>query len=187
MTNLCAHDFLVESRGVQKYIEKDFQKKFPNSIKNAEVGFMSPLDRPRAKNPTYRQVCTGQSGHVEVLYVELNNPEKHFEEMLRFFFSFHDPTLKNRQGNDKGFQYSSWIFCDDDEQWRIADKVRKELQAAIDQKKIVRTFGTNKVETQLADLKEFTPAGPEHQDYLARNPNGYCNHRIRLKSWYELM
>lgn len=147
---------------------------------------MSPMDQPRVKNPTYRQVCTGQSGHVEVLYVELNNPELHFEEMLRFFFTFHDPTLKNRQGNDRGFQYSSWIFCGDEEQRRIAEKVRQELQGAIDQRQVVRTFGSNKVATQLCDLKEFTIAGEEHQNYLAKHPNGYCNHRIRMKTWYEL-
>jgi peptide-methionine (S)-S-oxide reductase len=67
-------------------------------------------------------VCTGQSGHVEVVYVELNDPKKHFEELCPFFFTFHHPTLKNRQGNEQGFQYSSWILCDDDEQLEIVKK-----------------------------------------------------------------
>jgi peptide-methionine (S)-S-oxide reductase len=147
---------------------------------------MSPLDQRRIQNPSYQQVCSGTSGHVEVLYVELNDPQKHFEEMIRFFFTFHDPTLKDRQGNDRGFQYSSWVFCGDDEQFTIVKKVRGELQAAIDQKLVKGAFSTGKVETQLCDLKEFTEAGDEHQNYLARHPNGYCNHRIRIKQWYEV-
>lgn len=146
---------------------------------------MSPLGTPRVKNPTYAEVCSGTSGHVEVLYVELNDPSQHFEELCRFFFTFHDPTLKNRQGNDVGFQYSSWIFCSDDEQFRIAQKVKRELQGAID-KHAVRAYKTQTVHTQIADLAEFTPATEEHQEYLLKNPNGYCNHRIRLKQWYEL-
>ena len=146
---------------------------------------MSPLDSPRIKNPSYDQVCSGTSGHVEVLFVELNNPQKHFEELIRFFFSFHDPTLKDRQGNDRGFQYSSWIFCGDDEQFQIAQKVRNELQQAINQK-VVRDFATQRVETQLCLLKGFTPAEEEHQRYLSKHPGGYCNHRIRMREWYEL-
>lgn len=175
--------------GVEKYVVRDFQKKFPGSINVAstKVGFMSPLSKPRIQNPTYRQVCTGTSGHVEVLYVELTDPAQHFEELCRFFFTFHDPTLKDRQGNDVGFQYSSWIFTDGEEQYRIAQKVKNELQAALDAKVIPSNTYTNAtVETRLAELSEFTVAGQEHQQYLAMNPNGYCNHRIRLKKWYEI-
>ena len=175
------------SMGLQSYSHDlfvDFQKKFPNSIKLSSVGFMSPLSQPEIKHPNYKDVCTGRSGHVEVLYVELNDPKKHFEELIRFFFSFHDPTLKGRQGNDRGFQYSSWIFCGDDEQYEIAKKVRAELQGAIDQRKFT-VFGTRTVETRLCDLKKFTAAGAEHQDYLAKNPTGYCNHRLRMQQWYE--
>ena len=158
---------------------------------------MSPLPNPRIQNPTYRQVCTGTSGHVEVLYVELNDPATHFEELCRFFFMFHDPTLKDRQGNDVGFQYSSWIFTDGPEQYRIAQKVKRELQAALHSSKKttmgrvadvipVGTYQNRTVETRIGDLSEFTVAGPEHQEYLAKNPFGYCNHRIRLKKWYEI-
>jgi peptide-methionine (S)-S-oxide reductase len=163
----------------------DFQKKFPGAIKEATVGFMSPEDKPRIKSPNYKQVCTGQSGHVEVLYVELNDPKKHFEELCRFFFTFHDPTLINRQGHDRGFQYSSSIFCDDDEQFEIAKKVKEELQGALDLG-VVKAFESRKVETQIFPLKEFTAAEAEHQEYLFKNPKGYCNHRIRMKEWYEL-
>jgi peptide-methionine (S)-S-oxide reductase len=163
----------------------DFQKRFPGAVKKARVGFMSPLRSPRIKNPTYEQVCTGQSGHVEVLYVELNDPSKHFEELCRFFFTFHDPTLKNRQGNDAGFQYSSWIFCGDNEQFQIAQKVKRALQVAID-RKVITAYVNSGVQTQITDLSEFTEAHAAHQEYLFKNPNGYCNHRIRVTKWYEL-
>ena len=169
--------------GTEKYVVRDFQKKFTNSIKAASVGFMSPLTIPRIKHPNYKQVCSGQSGHVEVLYVELNDPSRHFEELCRFFFTFHDPTLKNRQGNDIGFQYSSWIFCDGDEQYDIATRVKKELQIAINQR-YVKSYTNRQVETQITNLSKFTKAHQAHQQYLFKNPNGYCNHRIRLKQWH---
>lgn len=169
--------------GTEKYVRKDFQKKFPNAIHSCTVGFMAP-GKTLVKNPTYRQVCTGASGHIEVLYVELNEPEKHFAELIRFFFQFHDPTTKNRQGNDQGFQYASWIFCDDEQQAAIAEGVKNELQAAIVSGKL-KCFKQKDVTTQItgSSLPEFTPADEYHQEYLEKNPNGYCNHRIRFKSW----
>jgi peptide-methionine (S)-S-oxide reductase len=163
----------------------DFQKNCPSSIAESKVGFMCPTEKPRIKNPTYDQVCRGASGHVEVLYVELSDPKKHFEEVCRFFFTFHDPTLRDRQGNDRGFQYSSWIFCDGEKQLKIANKVKAELQGAINLG-AVKAFERKTVETQIGPLREFTEAETEHQEYLFKNPNGYCNHRIRMKQWYEL-
>jgi peptide-methionine (S)-S-oxide reductase len=171
--------------GTEKYVCKDFQKKFPNSIKSCAVGFMSPESTPRYKNPSYEQVCSGASGHIEVLHVVLNEPEKHFEELIRFFFQFHDPTTKNRQGNDTGFQYASWIFCDDTIQTKIATKVRNELQLAIDQR-AVTCYANRTISTQITPITEFTKASPYHQAYLEKNPHGYCNHRIRLKEWIEV-
>lgn len=168
--------------GTEKYIRKDFQKKFPNSIKDCVVGFMSPETKPKYSNPTYEQVCSGASGHIEVLYVELNEPEKHFEELIRFFFQFHDPTTKNRQGNDTGFQYASWIFCDDTKQIAIANKVRDELQLAMDHG-AVTCYNNSKITTQITPLTSFTKASSNHQKYLEIHPNGYCNHRIRLQQW----
>ena len=120
--------------GTEKFVVKDFQKKFPGSILNANVGFMSP-DKNAMKNPSYRQVCSGSTGHVEVLHVELNNPEL-FEELIRFFFSFHDPSTLNQQGNDAGTQYASVIFCSDVEQKKIANKVMDELQLMVNGGKI---------------------------------------------------
>lgn len=172
--------------GTEKYIRKDFQKKFPQSVTVATVGFMSPDEKPRIVNPTYGQVCTGTSGHVEVLYVELSNPEKHFEELIRFFYQFHDPTTNNRQGNDVGFQYASYIFCNDEKQQMIARQVTEELQMILTEKTnatIVQAYENDTITTLIGPLREFTKAEDEHQRYLEKNPNGYCNHRIRFKKW----
>jgi len=137
------------------------------------------------KNPDYRQVCSGQTGYVEVLFVELNDPETTFEPLVKFFFQFHDPTTKNRQGNDTGPQYSSVIFCDDDEQKKIAAKVKDELQKLMDQGKI-KAYASNTVETEILSITPFVEAHDEHQEYLAKNPLGYCNHAIRFKAWPAL-
>jgi peptide-methionine (S)-S-oxide reductase len=171
--------------GTEKYVVKDFQKRFPGSIKKVAVGFMSPEDKPRIQKPSYQDVCTGRTGHVEVLWVELADPAAHFEELVRFFFMFHDPTTKNRQGNDAGTQYASWIFCGDDKQLEIAKRVRTELQTLLDQGAI-RTYAGKQVTTAIGPLKEFVPAHEAHQRYLEKNPNGYCNHRFRFKEWPQV-
>ena len=169
--------------GTEKYIVKDFQKRFPNSIRDAKVGFMSPHANAM-KNPSYRQVCSGRTGHVEVLNVELEKPEL-FEELIRFFFSFHDPTTLNRQGNDVGTQYASVIFCTTDEQKKIANKVMDELQELVDAKKI-NAYNEKKIQTGIVSYTDFYAAHAEHQEYLAKNPLGYCNHRFRFRDWPEL-
>eukprot|EP00590_Aulacoseira_subarctica_P003216 CAMPEP_0172423614 /NCGR_PEP_ID=MMETSP1064-20121228/17611_1 /TAXON_ID=202472 /ORGANISM="Aulacoseira subarctica , Strain CCAP 1002/5" /LENGTH=218 /DNA_ID=CAMNT_0013165073 /DNA_START=138 /DNA_END=794 /DNA_ORIENTATION=+ len=168
--------------GTEKYVVKDFQKIFPNSIKTAKVGFMAPEPQKAITNPTYRQVCSGTSGHIEVLDVELNQPEIYFEELIKFFFQFHDPTTKNQQGNDRGYQYASCVFTSDSEQSRITKKVIQDLQVLID-KKLITAYSNKKVETFVADYNTFYEAQEDHQEYLMKNPNGYCNHRIRFKEW----
>lgn len=112
--------------------------------------------------------------------MELNDPEKHFEELIRFFFTFHDPTTLNQQGHDKGFQYASYIFVGDDHQQQIAEKVKSELQKLVDKKKVKRVAGAT-VTTKIGPIKEFTVATEDHQAYLEKNPNGYCNHFIRKR------
>jgi peptide-methionine (S)-S-oxide reductase len=146
---------------------------------------MSP-DPNAMKDPSYRQVCSGITGHVEVLNVELNDPTPEiFEELLKFFFQFHDPTTLNSQGNDKGTQYASYIFTTDDKQKEIAEKVIKNLQALLDNKQI-KAFAKDSVTTKVADATEFYVAHAEHQEYLAKNPNGYCNHYVRFHNWPEI-
>ncbi|GKY92759.1 peptide-methionine (S)-S-oxide reductase activity [Mayamaea pseudoterrestris] len=166
--------------GTEKYVVKDFQKMFPGSIASAAVGFMSP-ETNAMKNPSYRQVCSGSTGHVEVLNVELNEPEKHFEELIKFFYMFHDPTTKDRQGNDMGSQYGSAIFCSDVQQKEIAGKVKTELQSLLDAGKV--KYSGKKIETGIYDIQTFYPAHDEHQAYLEKNPSGYCNHFMRFKEW----
>jgi len=169
--------------GTEKFVVKNFQKKFPRTIKSAKVGFMSVNPNNPFKNPNYKQVCSGNSGYIEVLNVVLNNPTPElFEELIRFFFTFHDPTTKNRQGNDYGSQYASVIFCSDNEQVQITRKVRSELQSGLEQKKL-KCFAKNEVSTGIVEYTRFVKAHAEHQEYLAKHPLGYCNHRIRFKSW----
>ena len=140
--------------GTEKFVKRDFQKLFPGSIAKASVGFMSP-DEDHHPNPTYRQVCTGTTGHVEVLNVELNDPEKHFEELIKFFLSFHDPTTANRQGNDTGTQYASAIFVSDDAQRDISNKVINSLQDAIDSGKIKSPYIKDKIVTDVHNYTNF--------------------------------
>jgi peptide-methionine (S)-S-oxide reductase len=170
-----------------RYIVKDFQKRFPGTIANAKVGFMSP--NPNAmKNPSYRQVCSGTTSHVEVLNIELASekatPEL-FEQLMQFFFMFHDPTTLNAQGNDTGTQYASVIFCSDEQQKQIAAKVMAKLQQAVTDKKVTSYIKT-KIETGIVDYTDFYEAQEEHQEYLMKNPNGYCNHRFRFKEWPQV-
>lgn len=88
----------------------------------------------------------------------------------------------NRQGNDVGTQYASYIFCSDDQQTDIANKVKADLQLAVENGK-VQTYSTKVVTTAVVPYSDFYPAHEEHQEYLAKNPNGYCNHRFRFTSW----
>lgn len=136
------------------------------------------------ENPSYRQVCSGQTGHVEVLWVELNDPEATLEALLRFFFQFHDPTTLNRQGNDAGTQYASVIFCEDAAQKEIAQRVKDEVQALVTAGKI--NYAGKTVHTPIVDTNPFYPAHAEHQAYLEKNPLGYCNHFYRFKDWPAL-
>lgn len=118
------------------------------------------------------------------MWVELNHPAETFEPLIRFFFQFHDPTTLNRQGNDVGTQYASIIFCDDDEQKKVAEKVTSEIQQLVDAGKI--RYATDKVHTAIVDTNPFYPAHEEHQEYLEKNPLGYCNHYYRFKDWPTL-
>lgn len=141
---------------------------------------MGPPDAP--KNPTYKEVCSGETGHVEVYDLTYTGNDSTYEELVRFFFQFHDSTTVDRQGNDKGTQYASVIFYYDDIQMNIAMKVREELQQLIDNN-VLTCFTNKKVETQLRPATEFFRAHDEHQQYLMNNPKGYCNHKMRFNEW----
>jgi len=118
-------------------------------------------------NPTYKDVCTGQTGHAEAIEIEYDPAVVPFEKLLEVFFATHDPTTLNRQGADVGTQYRSGIFYHDDEQKRIAEEVIAKLDAA-------QAF-PRKIVTEVTKATTFYPAEDYHQDYFANNPfQPYC-------------
>lgn len=118
-------------------------------------------------NPSYEQVCGKRTGHAEVVQVSFDPAEISYADLLRVFFTIHDPTTKDRQGADIGPQYRSVILYNSEEQKRTAEAVMAEIAAS-------GIWGAPLV-TELAPLTDFWPAEPEHQDYFARNPwSGYC-------------
>jgi peptide-methionine (S)-S-oxide reductase len=121
----------------------------------------------RRPDPTYEQVCTGATGHAEVVQVTFDPQVVGFRDLLGVFFAIHDPTTLNRQGADIGTQYRSAIFTHSPEQKAIAEEVIAELDAA--------GLWPRPIVTQVAPFEAFYPAEEYHQEYFARNPNqGYC-------------
>ena len=156
--------------GTEKYFKYDFAKKthVRGSIENGAVGFMGP--KSAKKNPTYEEVCTGKSGHVEVYDFEFTGGVVYYEAVVRFFFQFHDPTTLDKQGNDGGTQYASVIYCYDERQVKIATAVKNELQALIDTNQLC-CFKNSTVVTDIRLVEaDFFPALEPHQDYLEKNP-----------------
>ena len=118
-------------------------------------------------NPTYKQVCTGNTGHAEVVQISFDPTEITYEEVLEIFFAMHDPTTLNRQGNDRGTQYRSTIMYHNESQQQTA-------QAVIDRLTADNTFG-DPIVTEVVPLPEFYPAEDYHQDYFANNTyQPYC-------------
>lgn len=128
----------------------------------------------RLQNPTYEQVCSDSTGHAEAVQVTFEPKVISYKDLLRIFFSVHDPTTLNRQGNDVGTQYRSAIFYHDQEQKETAEQVMKEVR---DEKIWGRPFVT-----ELLPFIAFYPAEDYHKDYFKRNPNqGYCQVIIEPK------
>lgn len=125
-------------------------------------------------NPTYQQVCTGLTGHAEVVRVTFDPRQISLREILQVFFGIHDPTTLNRQGADVGSQYRSVIFYQDQAQKAVAEQLIAELEAG-------KVFN-NPIVTQLAPAEAFYPAEDYHQEYFRRNPaQGYCQFVISPK------
>ena len=122
-------------------------------------------------NPRYEQVKTGTSGHAEAIEVHFDPKRLSYPDLLRFFFRLHDPTTLNRQGNDRGSQYRSTIFCHDDAQRQAAVAVIAEINAS--------GKWPNPVVTQVVHASTFYPAEHDHQKYLRKNPGGYTCHFVR--------
>lgn len=119
-------------------------------------------------NPTYEEVCSGLTGHNEVVLVVFNPEETSLEKLLKVFWESHNPTQGMRQGNDRGTQYRSGIYYFNESQRDMAEQTKSAYQAALDQKSI----GT--ITTEILPATEFYYAETYHQQYLHKNPGGYC-------------
>jgi peptide-methionine (S)-S-oxide reductase len=119
-------------------------------------------------NPTYQEVCSGMTGHNEVVLVAYDPKKVSFEALLKTFWESHDPTQGMRQGNDRGTQYRSGIYVTSPAQRRAAEDSRAVFQKGLDK------AGYGQITTEILDAPPFYYAEDYHQQYLAKNPNGYC-------------
>ena len=119
-------------------------------------------------NPTYREVCTGGTGHAEVVFVVFDPAKVSYDALLRIFWESHDPTQGMRQGGDVGTQYRSAIYVFDAEQRAAAEASKAAYQAKLTE------AGWSAITTEIADAPPFYYAEEYHQQYLAKNPDGYC-------------
>jgi len=145
---------------------EDIIRKIPGVVET-EVGYAGG----ETQGPGYDDVRTGRTGHAESVQVVFDPKKLSYEDLLGWFFRMHDPTTKNRQGNDVGTQYRSIIFYFDDEQRRTAEKVKERVDKSGKWK--------NPVVTQIVPAGKFYPAEGYHQDYLVKNPGGYTCHFLR--------
>jgi peptide-methionine (S)-S-oxide reductase len=131
---------------------------------STQVGYAAGV----TPNPTYREVCSGKTGHAEVVRVIFDPAKVSYEELLRVFWENHDPTQGMRQGNDVGTQYRSGIYFHDESQHKAADASRKAYERAL------ASAGRGEITTEIVAAGNFYFAEDEHQQYLAKNPHGYC-------------
>jgi peptide-methionine (S)-S-oxide reductase len=150
--------------------EKDFWQ-LPGVVTTA-VGYAGGS----TPNPTYEEACTGRTGHAEVVLVAYDPSTITYERLLKTFWESHDPTQGMRQGNDAGTQYRSLILTTDDEQRAAAEASRDAFQTSLTK----TGFGT--ITTEIAPAGPFYYAEDYHQQYLEKNPRGYCpDHRTGVK------
>jgi peptide-methionine (S)-S-oxide reductase len=128
------------------------------------VGYAAGL----TPNPTYQEVCSGMTGHNEVVKVIYDPEIISYEKLLKVFWENHNPTQGMRQGNDTGTQYRSGIYTYSDEQKKLAEKSKNLYQQQLSKE------GYKEITTEIIDAPEFYFAEEYHQQYLAKNPNGYC-------------
>jgi len=125
-------------------------------------------------NPTYQQVCSGETGHAEVIQISFDSKKLTYETLLDWFWRGHDPTTINRQGGDIGTQYRSVIFYHSEYQKKIAIDSKNRLGK--------NNFFKDPIVTEIIKIQKFFPAEDYHQDYYRKNPNaGYCNYVIQPK------
>jgi peptide-methionine (S)-S-oxide reductase len=161
MSNMSNQETAVFGGGCFWCLEAVFDRL--QGVKSVESGYMGG----HIENPTYRQVCGGDTGHVEVIRVTFDPQEISYSELLEVFFEIHDPTTLNRQGNDMGTQYRSVIFYESEEQRRQAEKAIAGLNAA--------RIWPDSVVTALEPATKFYVAEDYHQEYYANNSSQpYC-------------
>ena len=136
-------------------------------VVSTSVGYAGGL----TPNPTYKEVCSGQTGHTEVVRVYFDPEMVSLESLLKVFWEKHDPTAGMRQGNDVGTQYRSAVFCEDQAMLDVVKKSKSTFQNALDASKL------GSITTTVEMGKDFFYAEEYHQQYLAKNPNGYCGIR----------
>ncbi|MCY4142240.1 MAG: peptide-methionine (S)-S-oxide reductase MsrA [Gammaproteobacteria bacterium] len=135
-----------------------------DGVYSTSVGYTGGL----TKNPTYEDVCSGRTGHAEVVKVVWDPEVLSYADILRAFWEGHDPTQGMRQGNDVGTQYRSAIYCTDDEQRSLATASSELFQNKLDE------AGYGKITTEIEPVSHYYFAEHYHQQYLAKVPNGYC-------------
>ena len=145
---------------------EDLLRELPGVIET-EVGYTGGT----VENATYEQVRTGSTGHAESIQITFDPQQVSFDEILALFFRMHDPTTRNRQGNDVGSQYRSAIFYHSEEQRETAERVKKEVDAS--------GKWSRPIVTEIVPAGPFWSAEGYHQDYLVKNPNGYTCHFLR--------
>ena len=133
-------------------------------VVNTAVGYQGGY----TPNPTYEEVCSGLTGHTEVVLVVFDPQQTSFEALLKVFWEAHNPTQGMRQGNDQGTQYRSAIYCQDEEQLSAAKASQARFQAELDK------AGVGSITTEITEAPTFYYAETYHQQYLAKNPGGYC-------------
>ena len=142
--------------------------KMQKGILKTTVGYTGGI----MPNPTYEQVCSGTTGHIEAIEIEYDPQTISYQRLLDIFWQLHDPTLKNRQGNDVGSQYQAAIFYHNQQQKLLAEASKAKLQKS-------GQFD-RPIQTVIKKAEKFYPAEEEHQRYLEKHPGGYCH--IDLKS-----
>jgi len=135
-----------------------------NGVYSTAVGYAAG----HTPNPTYREVCSGMTGHAEAVLAVFDPAVVSYDDLLKVFWENHDPTQGMRQGNDVGTQYRSGIYYYDEAQQRAAEKSRDAYQAQL------TAAGYGRITTEILPAPEFYYAEDYHQQYLAKNPGGYC-------------
>jgi len=155
-------DTLVVGMGCFWGAERKFWQ--ADGVYSTSVGYAGGY----TENPTYEETCSGLTGHTEVVLVAFDTARTSLDAMLRVFWENHDPTQGNRQGNDVGTQYRSAIYFAGDAQRAAAEASRATFQAALTK------AGYGDITTEIAPLRDYFYAEEYHQQYLGKNPNGYC-------------